>query len=520
MTRAQTATSTISRMGGFDAYAMQIHIEFDGPALESTTLNALQRALAAGAPGWSSRARLSSLGRWRVGDTFDMDAPGALEAVLRAWLPGGAKAPPTVLGRDTIEDADAVLTGADRSAVLTLYLRPDRWPAVISATLETTAKEVDGMPAGVWVERVFRALAREVAPAHIAADTLGERMGRHKRDTGNRRAGWLTYLGAHEAARVDRAGLGAVEGVEVAEVSGGLLLRLDPTAGPRRGERYWARAAAVERLVVPVSPMPTRPARPELRGRRSAPDHLHVPAPSVAFGPGGTRIVSGGRYEGVRFAQLLFTAPGGVLQGFEAVRCEFDNSHISGSKGLERPVVVRNCTLTRCKWQSSSIGPALVEDCVVDGLSGAPLGGAAELLLRHVVVKGAVDVLWIGQPLAKRGWLGRERSDARAHRLHYAATDWALDISGARFRRCDIPGVPGHLVRRDPATQVLIRRERLVGRDTRELAGDTYWSVVFDSLLKGGRESEVLVACQRGTSFQEELATISRLREAGVADPD
>jgi pentatricopeptide repeat protein len=178
------------------------------------------------------------------------------------------------------------------------------------------------------------------------------------------------------------------------------------------------------------------------------------------------------------------------------------------------PVVVRNCTLTRCRIWKAYLRYVLLEDSIVDGLSGSQFM-TREVLLKHVVIRGPVDSIDIRHP---RQVMGPEPLIA-LHAAHYETVDWALDISEARFARCDIGGVPGRLVRRDPATQVLVTRERVLAAPWREVAQGE-WKIGIERLLKAEADSEVFVACLRGGRFEETLAVFQRLREAGIAEPD
>jgi len=103
----------------------------------------------------------------------------------------------------------------------------------------------------------------------------------------------------------------------------------------------------------------------------------------------------------------------------------------------------------------------------------------------------------------------------------YASIDWALDIREAEFEECDLRGIPGHLVRRDPETQILVTRERVMEGVWRELdLSRTYWPASLEGLLEDERSDEVLVAPKLATDFEDLLAGLNLLREAGVAEPD
>jgi hypothetical protein len=108
-----------------------------------------------------------------------------------------------------------------------------------------------------------------------------------------------------------------------------------------------------------------------------------------------------------------------------------------------------------------------------------------------------------------------------ANESFYANTDWALDISEARFEECDVRAVPATLIRRDRDSQVIVRRDRLLSGSWREIdLSETWWGVALQGLLKDERDDEVLVAPKRHPKYRALLAGLQRLRDAGIAEPD
>jgi hypothetical protein len=510
-------------VGGFDAYAFQIRVDMGMAPLDRSTLDRLQLALERSVPAWSSAARLSTLGRWPVRERFDVAVPGSLDEVIQAHRPGGARAKPTLgLAQASSSEMRARLTGADRGASITFNWigseRSGEAASISHLVVETTQREVEGGPAGAWVERLFRAICAELAPPSANACSLGERMSAQRRGASGQVV-WLTYVGPRAAGAVRRADLASVAGVDAQDLAGGILIRLDSSSNTRRTTAYWKRASAVEACIgrpplrkVPRDQRDVAPPRPAAPPSPPPPTPL-IPRPIVTMSVGGGRHIAGARYERMRFAGLHLREPGTVVEGFELVRCEFDNVGIGSKAGP--PVTVRHCTLTRCRSRVAIFGLVVVEDCVIDGHAGG-FWATASVLLRHVVLRGPIDAIDLRSPRQ----LSSPDHVVKAHHSHYRSVDWALDIRGARFKRCDIGGVPGHLVRRDPATQVLVTRERALAADWREATAGHFWRVAFERLLASGGESEVLVACPRGGRFAEELAVIARLREAGIAAPD
>ncbi len=106
---------------------------------------------------------------------------------------------------------------------------------------------------------------------------------------------------------------------------------------------------------------------------------------------------------------------------------------------------------------------------------------------------------------------------------YYKTVDWAIDISEAKF-----PGgwtfeaIPGDLIIRDPASQVLIKRDRIANRDWRALNFDgTAIDIAIswfesDSLF----DSVVVVATSNPKWLAKELKVLENLRKQGIAEPD
>jgi len=110
----------------------------------------------------------------------------------------------------------------------------------------------------------------------------------------------------------------------------------------------------------------------------------------------------------------------------------------------------------------------------------------------------------------------------RANAEYYAGCDWALDISRAEFKEMDIRGIPAKLIRRDPETQVVVTRAKALEGKWRTLdLSDTWWATAIEFLLDHKKENDIVLVAPKGHSqFEQFLAGLKLLREAGVAEPD
>ena len=107
--------------------------------------------------------------------------------------------------------------------------------------------------------------------------------------------------------------------------------------------------------------------------------------------------------------------------------------------------------------------------------------------------------------------------------------DWALDIKEAEFDDFDCRGVPSRLVRRNPETQMMLTKERVLANKDAIGVGGTWWGALISNFLS--RESGIFTNLDdaiyvvprkppRGFDRQSLVAGIEALRRAGVAEPD
>jgi hypothetical protein len=376
---------------------------------------------------------------------------------------------------------------------------------------------VSDLPAADWIAGVFEAVCERARPARATAGPFGEKMARHRRLPAREvDASWLTYA-ATPPKELDPTGrLADVEGVEVRAVGSGTLIRLASTWTAYRRSAYWVGVEALQALLDRARPQASRYGA----GVRQVSPRPTVVVPGVEVtrrADGEITGIRGTTLSRFRVGNVGLDTPGAVVKGFEVDGLQFDNVSLGPRDVRADPVLVRRCRLRRSRLQAVTFGPTIFDECVVDGLAG-PFWPTALLLFRHVTLMGPIDSFDIRPPRQLSG-TGAEILDRRL-RTHYADVDWALDIREARFARCDLGGVPGHLVRRDPNTQVLVTTDRVLASDWRAVAGDTEWAVAIERLLEGGLGSEVFVACPRGDRLAESLAVFARLREAGIAEPD
>lgn len=213
---------------------------------------------------------------------------------------------------------------------------------------------------------------------------------------------------------------------------------------------------------------------------------------------------------------------GNVFAGVHLTRCSFVGCGVSIVDDPRNRTTVQDVRATNCEVRGSTVGAAIVENGLIDGLrthSPLQVWGA---VFRHVTFVGRVGTVMIGHRIhAGLADPATQHAFDDANATYYAGVDWALDISEAEFVEADLRGVPADLVRRDAATQAVVRRENVLDGRWRELdLSRTWWQVSIEFMLREGRSDVVLVAPKRHRAFKTALRGLDLLRAEGIADPD
>ncbi|MFD7710040.1 hypothetical protein [Streptomyces sp. NPDC059786] len=205
-----------------------------------------------------------------------------------------------------------------------------------------------------------------------------------------------------------------------------------------------------------------------------------------------------------------------TIEDFELNQCTFVGAvlvqHVNPNPSLVvRGVRAIGCTLNRCR-----VSGVRFEDVTLDGLSVR--GGTQHLhgcIFSHVKISGKIGPLGITSPLpVPDGELvpGAEQALINAYR----SIDWAVDISEAEFAEMTLNYVPGDLVRRDPRTQFLLRRDSLSKVAGRELPDNA--DILLNQINLTPFDSTVVVAPTRSKQFRWFLETLEALRDMGLAE--
>lgn len=232
------------------------------------------------------------------------------------------------------------------------------------------------------------------------------------------------------------------------------------------------------------------------------------------------------RYEKQEFDSVYDQDSSAVFEDYDFERCRFVSCALSITRDVRRRSTIRNVRLIDCEEVGCGLDCAIVEDTLVDGLKTSDLFQTWGAVFKHVTLRGKIGRVMVSAVLAPdtKGFAPADQQRAldEANRRYYERVDWALDIREAEFAEADLRGVPGHLVRRDPSTQALVRREQALKGTWREVdLSGTHWGISLEMLARDGTvDSEVFVASRRARNFKALVAGLARLREAGIAEPD
>jgi hypothetical protein len=226
-------------------------------------------------------------------------------------------------------------------------------------------------------------------------------------------------------------------------------------------------------------------------------------------------------FENQEFRSFYDQDSGGVFSDLEFRGCRFVSSAISITRDPRLRSTVKRMSLLRCEQRGCTLDTAIVEDVLVDGLKTHGLFQSWGAVFRNVTLRGKLGRLMFSPAVALGTALPQEqRAFDEANAAYYANVDWALDITEAEFEEGEIQRVPAKLVRRDPATQVVVTREKAMRGEWRRLdLSKTHWATSLEFFLARGDQDVVLVAPKRNRKFRQLLDGLEMLRDAGVAEP-
>ena len=225
-------------------------------------------------------------------------------------------------------------------------------------------------------------------------------------------------------------------------------------------------------------------------------------------------------FEKQTLRELYDRNSGATFADLEFRRCRFQSCALSVTFEPARRSTARNIRLIDCTVEASNVRTAVIEESLVSGLKTIGLFQVWAAVFRHVTIEGRIGRVMLTPHVAPlTATPAQQRAFDEANAAFYESVDWALDISNAEFEEVELTGIPGHLIRRDPQTSVLITRDSALRGTWRtlDLAG-TWWPESLEGVAKGRSPSEVLVAPARHRKFRRLMDGLQQLRDAGIAE--
>jgi hypothetical protein len=211
-----------------------------------------------------------------------------------------------------------------------------------------------------------------------------------------------------------------------------------------------------------------------------------------------------------------------LISDLELVHCTFRDCNLWTLEDPSRRAVVQNVRVESCQilGENSKVRGAVIEDCVIDGLTSGGLMHMDGCVFRHVTVRGRIGTLMLtNAPLVVAPEVKRQFVEANAE--YYGSVDWALDIREAIFdEQMDLRGIPSALIRRDPRTQVVVTRKGIEEHPWVSSDLDSRVRSWISLMVRFGWTDGVFVVPAKHPRRQSMLDSLAKLRELGVAEPD
>ena len=211
-----------------------------------------------------------------------------------------------------------------------------------------------------------------------------------------------------------------------------------------------------------------------------------------------------------------------VFSDLEFYHCKFTNCNVSVTKNPKRRSIITRSKFVGCEVLDVNVYAAIVEDVLISDLRTHNKLMTNCAVFKHVKLEGKIGKVLIS-PLIEV-WKQNTKEQRRftdANNEYYKKVDWALDISEAHFLDCSIRGIPSKFIKRDPASQAVVTREKAITGAWKQLdLSKTYWKTVIEFLLDRQDVDVVLVAPKCHPHYSDLIEGIEMLRDAGVAEPD
>lgn len=210
-----------------------------------------------------------------------------------------------------------------------------------------------------------------------------------------------------------------------------------------------------------------------------------------------------------------------IAEDFSFQNCQFVNCGFSLTDDISQRSHIKSIRISDSHVCDGHLGPGVIENLTVDGLSTDDTTTCFGTLFRHVIFQGKIGKLSICPEAAS--WnlpVGVQPQFDEERIKFYSSTDWALDISEAHFDELDIVGIPANVIRIDPSRHFILKRNNALSAGWRNRVGPNseYWVYVIDQFLNDRDMSTVLVVPECVSKKEQRARTdgLLELRDLGV----
>lgn len=225
--------------------------------------------------------------------------------------------------------------------------------------------------------------------------------------------------------------------------------------------------------------------------------------------------------ENQTFTMLKDRNAGSTFSDMIFRNCLFDNCSLSSKRSDGRRSEVRNIQIDQCKSIGCQIGPAVFEDVTVTNSTASDLSIFWGSVFRRVTFSGRVSALKINTHVTALPDAQTQDVYDRSRLEFYEHTDWAIDISNARFTSFDCEGVPARLFRLDLETQGIVRRQNVPSDWRTKFYEANAWGPWVSHLLGSKDENAILATplTKPKKARDRYLNDLRMLRSLGIVDP-
>jgi hypothetical protein len=238
-------------------------------------------------------------------------------------------------------------------------------------------------------------------------------------------------------------------------------------------------------------------------------------------------------YKNIEFEDKRFN-PNDEIKNKKFVKCSFHSCRLSVPYNLvpENRTKIVDCEFENCKFngRSSFQSKGYFQNVIFNNIKNSDYMSISGVIFNQVAFKGKFDN-WIlksnhaGIIIDYETLSNDECVELNKYAdAEYKKIEWALDISEAEFKDCDLhPCIPAHLVKRNKETQILIKYEKAIAVEKKNnLSLNNFRAQSFYDYAIGSSKSDMIFVApvRNPKKFKEYVEAFKVLRGEGIAELD